>query len=139
VKLILPVDVVVASAIENVDSNTVIKTVDVDAIPSEFIGVDIGPKTVALFAAEIEKAKTIIWNGPLGVFEVEAFSHGTIEVAKAIAETDSLSIVGGGDTVVAAELSGAADKITHLSTGGGASLEFLGGKELPGIAALDDK
>ncbi len=116
--------------------------VDVGGTPEDQMGLDIGPKTIALYAAEIAKAKTIVWNGPMGVFEMPAFATGTLEVAKAVASATSggaISIVGGGDSVAAAHQSGVADKISHISTGGGASLEFLGGRKLPGVEALSDK
>jgi len=106
------------------------------------MGLDIGPKTIAAYAAEIAKAKTIVWNGPMGVFEMPSFAKGTLEVAKAVAAatvSGATSIVGGGDSVAAVHQSGAADKISHISTGGGASLEFLGGRKLPGVEALTNR
>ena len=117
-------------------------TVDVTATPNNQMGLDIGPKTIAAYAAEIAKAKTIVWNGPMGVFEMPAFARGTLEVAKAVAAATTAgatSIVGGGDSVAAVHQSGVAGKISHISTGGGASLEFLGGRKLPGVEALTDK
>jgi phosphoglycerate kinase len=111
----------------------------VEVIPDGMIAVDIGPKTIALYAAEIAKAKSVIWNGPMGVFEKPPFDKGTVAVAKAVAESGALSVVGGGDSEKAVKSAGVADKISHISTGGGASLEFLSGIELPGVAALTDK
>jgi phosphoglycerate kinase len=134
--LLLPVDHVIAPAIAAGDKATVTVT---DAVPGDQMGLDIGPKTRAAYAAEIAKAKTIVWNGPMGVFEQKAFAEGTFSVAKAVAASSSTSIVGGGDSVSAVNKSGVADKITHISTGGGASLEFLEGKVLPGVAALSDR
>ena len=115
---------------------------DVTATPADQMGLDIGPKTIAAYAAEIAKAKTIVWNGPMGVFEMPSFAKGTLEVAKAVAAatvSGTTSIVGGGDSVAAVHQSGAADKISHISTGGGASLEFLGGRKLPGVEALTNR
>ncbi|MFP5452675.1 phosphoglycerate kinase [Parvimonas sp. G1604] len=136
VNMLLPVDVVVSKEFSN-DSD--FKTVTIDSIEEDYMGLDIGYKTVELFSNEIKKAKTVVWNGPMGVFEMPNFAKGTFEIAKAIAETDSISIIGGGDSASAAEKSGFKDKITHISTGGGASLEFLEGKILPGIDAIDNK
>ena len=136
VNMLLPVDVVVSKEFSN-DSD--FKTVTIDSIEEDYMGLDIGYKTVELFSDEIKKAKTVVWNGPMGVFEMPNFAKGTFEIAKAIAETDSISIIGGGDSASAAEKSGFKDKITHISTGGGASLEFLEGKILPGIGAIDNK
>lgn len=133
VRLILPVDVVVAAEI-SADAET--QVVPADQIPADKQGLDIGPETAKLLAAEIRKARTIIWNGPLGVFEVEPFARGTRAVAMAMAQADAVTIVGGGDTAAAAEQMGVAHRMTHVSTGGGASLEFLEGKTLPGVAAL---
>ena len=112
---------------------------DSDKIPADRMGMDIGPKTRALYAEAVKDAKTVVWNGPMGVFENPVLAEGTIAVAKALAETDATTIVGGGDSAAACEQLGFADKITHISTGGGASLEFLEGLELPGIACLQDK
>ena len=136
VKLLLPVETVVAKEFKN---DTEYKTVASNAIEKEWSGMDIGAKTIELFAEEIKKAKTIVWNGPMGVFEFPNFATGTKEIAKAVAESKAVSIVGGGDSAAAVEQLGYADKITHISTGGGASLEFLEGKVLPGIDVLMDK
>ena len=138
-KLLLPVDNVVAREFK-ADSPATI--VDVGAIPADQMGLDIGPKTVAAYCAEIAKAKTIVWNGPMGVFEMPAFAKGTLAVAQAVAAATAagaISIVGGGDSVAAVHQSGLANQISHISTGGGASLEFLGGRKLPGVEALTDK
>jgi len=138
-KFLLPVDNVIAPEFKPDAPATV---VDVGAIPDDQMGLDIGPRTMALYAAEIAKAKTIVWNGPMGVFEMPAFAKGTLAIAKAVATaTDggATSIVGGGDSVAAVHQSGVADKISHISTGGGASLEFLGGRKLPGVEALSEK
>jgi phosphoglycerate kinase len=136
VKILLPIDVAVSKEFSN-DSE--FKTVNVDSIEDDYMGLDIGEKTVKLFSDEINSSKTVVWNGPMGVFEMSNFAKGTFEIAKAIAETDSISIIGGGDSASAAEKSGYKDKITHISTGGGASLEFLEGKILPGIDSIDNK
>jgi phosphoglycerate kinase len=136
VRLLLPVDHIVA---EKPDAGARAQVVTGD-IPADMMGLDIGPATVAAFSKEIAGAKTIVWNGPMGVFEVAPFAHGTMKVAQAVAANrGSTSIVGGGDSVAAVHQSGVADKITHISTGGGASLEFLEGKKLPGVEALTDK
>jgi len=135
-KLVLPVDVVVADAFA-ADAQSQI--VGVDAVPAGWRILDIGPKTVALFKDKLAGAKTVVWNGPMGVFEFPKFATGTVEIAKALAELDAMTIIGGGDSVAAVYQAGLADKMTHISTGGGASLEFLEGKILPGIAALADK
>lgn len=136
VKIILPVDVVVSKEFSN-DSKFF--TVDVDKIEDDYIGLDIGNKTVELFSKKIKDANTVVWNGPMGVFEMSNFSKGTFEIAKALAETSATTIVGGGDSASAIEKSGYKDKITHISTGGGASLEFLEGKVLPAIEAISNK
>jgi phosphoglycerate kinase len=138
-KFLLPVDNVIAPEFKADAPATV---VDVGAIPDEQMGLDIGPRTMALYGAEIAKAKTIVWNGPMGVFEMPAFAKGTLAIAKAVAsatDAGAISIVGGGDSVAAVHQSGVADKISHISTGGGASLEFLGGRKLPGVEALTEK
>ena len=136
VKFLLPIDTVIADAFSN-DANT--KVVPTGEIPAGWQGVDIGPETQKLFAETIKSAKTVVWNGPMGVFEFPNFAKGTIAVAEALAEADCISIVGGGDSAAAVTQLGFADKISHISTGGGASLEFLEGKTLPGVAALNDK
>jgi phosphoglycerate kinase len=136
VKLLLPVDHVIA---DKFDAAAQVKVVDETGILDGWMALDVGPKTAQLYAAEISKARTVIWNGPMGCFEMEPFAKGTMAVAKAVAETKCTSIIGGGDSVAAINKSGLADKITHISTGGGASLEFLEGKELPGVAALTDR
>jgi phosphoglycerate kinase len=136
IKLLLPVDVVVTDDFKN---PTMSKTVAADQIPSDLQGVDIGPETVKLFAKEIETAKTVIWNGPMGVFELPQFAVGTKAVAEALTRSQGTTIVGGGDSAAAVEQMGYAAQITHVSTGGGASLEFMEGIELPGVAALTDK
>ena len=136
-KLILPVDSVVANAFENA---TEVKTVSNDEIPAGFMGLDIGPKSVELFKKELQGAKTVVWNGPMGVFENPAYANGTIEVCKAISELpDAMTVIGGGDSAAAAIQLGFKDKFTHISTGGGASLEYMEGKELPGIAIIQEK
>lgn len=136
VKLLLPVDGVAAAEF-SADAKPV--AVDGAGIPDGMMGMDIGPKTIALYAAAVKEAGTVIWNGPMGVFEFPAFAEGTRAVAQALAETDAITIVGGGDSAAAVAQLGYADKMTHISTGGGASLEFLEGKELPGVACLLDK
>ncbi len=136
ISLLLPVDHVVSTSIDAADEA---KTTDSEEIPDGMMGVDIGPATRVRFADEITKAKTIVWNGPMGVFETPAFAKGTFAVAEAVAKSDSTSIVGGGDSVSAINKSGVAEQISHISTGGGASLEYLEGKELPGITALTEK
>ena len=140
VKLLLPIDTVVASAFPNpIDGEVEVETVDSCAIPADKMGLDIGEKTRELFAEAAKAAKTVVWNGPMGVFENPTLAKGTIAVAQALADSDAVTIVGGGDSAAACEQLGFADKITHISTGGGASLEFLEGLELPGIACLQDK
>ena len=136
VKLLLPVDTVAAKEFA-ADAEPVV--VDAMHIPADMMGMDIGPKAIELFCAATRGAGTIVWNGPMGVFEFPAFANGTKAMAKALAESGAVTIIGGGDSAAAAEQLGFADKITHISTGGGASLEFLEGKELPGVACLLDK
>ena len=136
VNFLLPVDHVVADAF-SADAN--VKIVDEEAIPDGWMALDIGPKSAELFAKEIAKAKTVVWNGPMGCFEMAPFANGTMTVTKAIADSGCISIIGGGDSVSAVNKSGLAGSMTHISTGGGASLEFLEGKDLPGITALSDK
>ncbi len=140
VKLLLPIDTVIAKSFPNpIDAEIEVSTVDSDKIPADMEGLDIGEKTRALFADAVKSAKTVVWNGPMGVFENPTLAKGTIAVAQALADSDAITIVGGGDSAAACEQLGFADKITHISTGGGASLEFLEGKELPGVACLLDK
>lgn len=140
VKLLLPVDTVVAKTFPDpIDAAIDVKTVSSDCIPADMMGLDIGEKTRELFADAIKNAKTVVWNGPMGVFENPTLAAGTIAVAKALADSSATTIVGGGDSAAAVEQLGFADKITHISTGGGASLEFLEGKQLPGITCLNDK
>ncbi|MGA1529355.1 MAG: phosphoglycerate kinase [Kiritimatiellia bacterium] len=136
VKLLLPVDHVIADAF-SAEANY--KTVAKDGIEDGWMALDIGPDTAKLYAAEIKGARTVVWNGPMGCFEMAPYAKGTLGVAKAIAETDCVSIIGGGDSVAAINQSGLADQMTHISTGGGASLEFLEGKDLPGVAALSSQ
>ena len=140
VKILLPVDCVAAKAFPDpIDAPIETKVFATGEVPDDMMGLDIGPKTGELFAAEIKNAKTVIWNGPMGVSENPALANGTIAVAKAMAESDAITIIGGGDSAAAVNNLGFGDKMTHISTGGGASLEFLEGKELPGIAAMTDK
>ena len=136
VKLLLPVDAVAADAFSN-DANT--KVVAQNEIPDGWMGLDIGPKTAEMFADAVKSAKTVVWNGPMGCFEMPKFADGTKAVAEALANTDAVTIIGGGDSAAAVNQLGYGDKMTHISTGGGASLEFLEGKELPGVAAANDK
>ena len=140
VKLLLPIDTVVAKEFPNpIDAEIAVETVASDAIPADKMGLDIGEATRKLFADAAKSAKTVVWNGPMGVFENPTLAKGTIAVAEALAESEAITIVGGGDSAAACEQLGYASKITHISTGGGASLEFLEGLELPGIACLMDK
>ncbi len=140
VKLLLPVDTVISPAFPDpIDAELAVEVVPSTEIPADKMGLDIGPKTRELFADAAKSAKTVVWNGPMGVFENPTLAQGTIAVAKALAESDAITIVGGGDSAAACEQLGFASKITHISTGGGASLEFLEGLELPGIACLQDK
>ncbi len=140
VKLLLPIDTVIAADFPNpIDAPIDVEIVSSDAIPADKMGLDIGTETRKLFAEAVKSAKTVVWNGPMGVFENPTLAKGTIAVAEALAESEAITIVGGGDSAAACEQLGFADRITHISTGGGASLEFLEGKELPGIACLLDK
>lgn len=140
VKILLPVDCTIAADFPNpIDAEIDVEIVAADAIPSDKMSLDIGPKTAELFAQEVKGAKTVVWNGPMGVFENPILAKGTIAVARALAETDATTIIGGGDSAAAVNTLGFGDKMSHISTGGGASLEFLEGKELPGIAAMSDK
>ncbi len=136
VELLLPIDTVCAKEFDNESEKGVF---DRDKIPADMMGMDIGPKTAELYKAAVAKAKTIVWNGPAGVFEMPNFAEGTRAIAKALAESDAVTIIGGGDSAAAVEQFGYADKMSHISTGGGASLEFLEGKELPGISCLEEK
>ena len=139
-KLLLPVDTTVADGFPDpIDAEIAVEVVDSTAIPADKEGLDIGTKTQALFAEAVKSAKTVVWNGPMGVFENPTLAAGTIAVAKALAETDATTIIGGGDSAAAVIQLGFADKMSHISTGGGASLEYLEGKVLPGIAAIADK
>ncbi len=140
VKLLLPVDCAIAKSFPDpIDGEIDIEIVDADKIPADMMGLDIGPKSAALFAEAVKSAKTVVWNGPMGVFENPILAKGTMAVAEAMAETDAVTVIGGGDSAAAVNTLGFGDKMTHISTGGGASLEFLEGKELPGIAALNNK
>ena len=139
-KLLLPIDTAVADGFPNpIDAEIAVEYVSSTEIPADKEGLDIGPKTQELFAQAAKEAKTVVWNGPMGVFENPTLAKGTIAVAKALAETDATTIIGGGDSAAACNQLGFADKMSHISTGGGASLEFLEGKELPGVYAADDK
>ncbi len=140
VKLLLPVDCKIAKSFPDpIDGPIDVEVVAADAIPADMMSLDIGPKTAELFANEVKSAKTVVWNGPMGVFENPTLAKGTIAVAEALAETDATTIIGGGDSAAAVNTLGFGDKMSHISTGGGASLEFLEGKELPGIVAMSDK
>ncbi len=136
VKLLIPVDTVVAREFSN---DAEYKTVDADKIESDYMGLDIGEKTIKLFVDAVADAKTVVWNGPMGVFEMPNFAKGTNAVAEALAKIDAITVIGGGDSVAAVNQAGLGDKMSHISTGGGASLEFLEGKDLPGIVCLNDK
>ena len=139
-KLLLPVDTTIASHFPDpIDGPIDVKVVAADAIPADMEGLDIGTETAKLYADAVKSAKTVVWNGPMGVFENPTLAAGTIAVAKSLAETDATTIIGGGDSAAAVNQLGFADKMSHISTGGGASLEFLEGKELPGVMAADDK
>lgn len=138
--LLLPIDTTIAASFPDpIDGPIEISVVDSDKIPADKQGLDIGPKTAELFAGAVKSAKTVVWNGPMGVFENPTLAAGTIAVAKALAETEAMTIIGGGDSAAAVNQLGFGDKMSHISTGGGASLEFLEGKVLPGVAAADDK
>ena len=140
VKILLPVDCVIAKNFPDpIDADIDTQVVDADKIPADSMSLDIGPKTAEMFADAVKSAKTVVWNGPMGVFENPTLAKGTIAVAKSLAETDAVTIIGGGDSAAAVNTLGFGDKMSHISTGGGASLEFLEGKELPGIAAVDNK
>lgn len=136
VNFLLPIDIVVA---DKFDANAENKEVDVNAIPADWMGLDIGPKTRELFANAIKNSKLVVWNGPMGVFEMDAFSKGTLAVCEACANTAGYTVIGGGDSAAAVEKFNMGDKMDHISTGGGASLEFMEGKALPGVVALNDK
>ena len=140
-EILLPVDAVCAASFPDPidDANLAVKTVGISEIPADMLGLDIGPKSAELFANAVKSAKTVVWNGPMGVFENPVLAKGTIAVAKALAETEATTIIGGGDSAAAVNILGFGDKMTHISTGGGASLEFLEGKELPGVAAANNK
>ncbi len=140
VKILLPVDTMITKEFPNpIDTPVDAQCVAVNAIPDDMMGLDIGTESAKLFAEEVKNAKTVVWNGPMGVFENPVFANGTLSVASALADTDAITIIGGGDSAAAVNNLGYGDKMSHISTGGGASLEFLEGKELPGIAAMNDK
>ena len=140
VKILLPIDCTVTKDFPDpIDAPVDVTIVDADKIPADMMSLDIGPKTAQLYAEEVKNAKTVVWNGPMGVFENPVLAKGTFAVAQALADTDAVTVIGGGDSAAAANNLGFGDKMTHISTGGGASLEFLEGKELPGIAAMNDK
>ncbi|WP_214787651.1 phosphoglycerate kinase [Exiguobacterium sp. s21] len=136
VKFLMPVDCVIA---KEFGEETYVGPVDIDAIPADHMGLDIGPKTVEIYAEAIRESKLVVWNGPMGVFELDKYANGTKGVAQALADSDAYSIIGGGDSAAAAAKFGLADQMSHISTGGGASLEFMEGKKLPGVEALNDK
>ncbi len=139
-ELLLPTDVVAAKAFPDpIDAEIDVQVLSVDEIPADMQGLDIGPKTAEMYADAVKGAKTVVWNGPMGVFENPVLAKGTLAVARAMADTDAVTIIGGGDSAAAVNQMGLGDKMSHVSTGGGASLEFLEGKELPGVAAADDK
>ncbi len=140
VKILIPVDCTITKNFPDpIDAPVEVSVVDADKIPADYMSLDIGDKTAELYANEVKNAKTVVWNGPMGVFENPILAKGTIAVAKSLAETDAITVIGGGDSAAAVNTLGFGDKMTHISTGGGASLEFLEGKELPGIAALNNK
>src|SRR5262249_31895901 len=134
VRVLLPVDHVAA---DRPEAGATTRVVSADDFPADLLGVDIGPETATRYAAEIEAARTVLWNGPMGIFEIEAFSAGTMAIAEALAACPGVTVVGGGDSVAALARAGRTDAVTHVSTGGGASLEFLEGRELPGVKALE--
>src|SRR5690606_13994296 len=136
VQFLLPIDIVVADDFSETANK---KAVSIDSIPSDWEGLDIGPKTSELYAKVVKESKLVVWNGPMGVFELNAFAEGTKAVAIACAETEGYTIIGGGDSAAAVEKFHLADRMDHMSTGGGASLEFMEGKALPGVVALNDK
>ncbi|MPN33246.1 Phosphoglycerate kinase [bioreactor metagenome] len=136
VKLLLPIDTVIVKEFKNEAESDIVPT---GLIPDGWMGVDIGPKTIELFSDALKTAKTVVWNGPMGVFEFSNFAKGTEAIAHVLAELDGTTIIGGGDSAAAVNQLGYGDKMSHISTGGGASLEFLEGKELPGVAAVNDK
>ena len=136
VRFLLPVDVVCGKEFKNDTETGVYKA---EEIPSDMMGLDIGPETAAIYKEEILNAKTVVWNGPMGVFEMENFAKGTLAVAEAMAQSEAVTVIGGGDSAAAVTQFGLASEMSHISTGGGASLEFLEGKELPGVAVLEDK
>ena len=139
-KLLLPIDTTITKDFPDpIDAEIEITVVDSNKIPADMMGLDIGTKTAELFANEVKSAKTVVWNGPMGVFENPILAKGTMAVAKALADTDATTIIGGGDSAAAVNQLGFGDKMTHISTGGGASLEFLEGKDLPGVVAANDK
>jgi phosphoglycerate kinase len=139
-KLLLPIDTTIAASFPSpIDAEIEVSVVDADKIPADMEGLDIGTKTAEMYADAVKSAKTVVWNGPMGVFENPTLAKGTIAVAKSLAETDATTIIGGGDSAAAVNQLGFADKMSHISTGGGASLEFLEGKALPGVVAADDK
>ena len=140
VKILLPVDCTITKDFPNpIDAEIEVQVVAADAIPADMMSLDIGPATAELYAAEVKNAKTVVWNGPMGVFEMDNFAVGTKAIAECLAEIDATTVIGGGDSAAAVAKFGLADKMTHISTGGGASLEFLEGIELPGIAIIDEK
>jgi phosphoglycerate kinase len=139
-KLLLPIDETIAASFPDpIDAEIEVEFVPSNAIPADKMGLDIGPKTAELYAEAVKSAKTVVWNGPMGVFENPILAKGTIAVAQSLAETEATTIIGGGDSAAAVNQLGFGDKMTHISTGGGASLEFLEGKDLPGVVAANDK
>ena len=139
-KILLPIDSATAASFPDpIDAEIKVNNFDIDKMPADEMGLDIGTKSAELFANEVKSAKTVVWNGPMGVFENPTLAAGTLAVAKALADTDATTIIGGGDSAAAVNQMGFGPKMSHISTGGGASLEFLEGKELPGVVAADDK